>query len=111
MNDHPVYEIERRGGPLLISIPHLGTRIPETLREGYTPEALQVADTDWHLHQLYAFAERLDATVIRARISRYVIDLNRPATGESLYPGMITTSLCPSETFRGEPLYREGREP
>lgn len=41
-------------------------------------------------------------------MSRYVIDLNRPSNDESLYPGQTTTSLCPTETFRGEPLYRDG---
>jgi len=111
MSDHPIFSIERRDGPLLLSIPHLGTYIPEDLRDRYTPEALTVADTDWHLDRLYAFAERLDATVIQAKVSRYVIDLNRPATGESLYPGMITTLLCPSETFRGEPVYQASGEP
>ena len=111
MNHIPTFDVERRGGPLLISMPHLGTAIPDDLRNAYSPEALTVADTDWHLEKLYDFASALDATVIRANVSRYVIDLNRPATGESLYPGMISTSLCPTETFRGEPLYREGCVP
>lgn len=111
MSNSPVFEIERRGGPLLLSIPHLGTAIPDDLRALYTPEALSVADTDWHLDRLYDFAKSLDATVIRATVSRYVIDLNRPATGESLYPGMITTSLCPTESFTGDTLYRDGCSP
>lgn len=111
MSTSPIFEIERRRGPLLISVPHLGTAIPGELRDGYTPLALSLADTDWHVDRLYAFAKVLDATVIRAKVSRYVIDLNRPATGESLYPGMTTSSLCPTETFRGEPLYREGAAP
>ena len=111
MNDLSVFEIERRGGPLLISIPHLGTAIPDDLRSTYSSPALAVADTDWHLGKLYDFAAALDATVIRANLSRFVIDLNRPATGESLYAGMISTSLCPTESFRGEPLYRPGCTP
>jgi N-formylglutamate deformylase len=111
MSHLPPFELERRGGPLLISIPHLGRHIPEDLRHRYTPEALAVADTDWHLDRLYDFAEALDATVIRATVSRYVIDLNRPASDESLYPGIVTTSLIPLETFRGAPVYREGLEP
>ncbi|RUZ82173.1 N-formylglutamate deformylase, partial [Mesorhizobium sp. M7A.F.Ca.US.003.02.2.1] len=28
-----------------------------------------------------------------------------------LYPGQATTGLCPTETFDGDPLYREGEEP
>jgi N-formylglutamate deformylase len=106
-----LYTLERGDAPLLISIPHLGTRIPDALRGNYTDIALTVADTDWHLDHLYAFAKELGATILGARISRYVIDLNRPPNDESLYPGQTTTSLCPTETFRGEPLYREGCAP
>jgi N-formylglutamate deformylase len=40
-----------------------------------------------------------------------VIDLNRPPNDESLYPGRTTTGLCPTETFRGEPIYQAGRAP
>lgn len=106
-----LYTLERGTAPLLISIPHLGTRIPDALRDQYTDAALTVADTDWHLDRLYAFAKELGATILGARVSRYVIDLNRPPNDESLYPGQTTTSLCPTETFRGEPLYLEGRAP
>ena len=100
-----------RKGPLIVSIPHLGSLIPDELRDLYTPDALAVEDTDWHLDRLYAFAADLGATVIAATVSRYVVDLNRPASGESLYPGMITTSLCPTETFRGAPIYKTDSEP
>lgn len=106
-----LYTLERGDAPLLISIPHLGTSIPESLRGQYTDVALSLADTDWHLDRLYAFAKSLGATILGARVSRYVIDLNRPPNDESLYPGQTTTSLCPTETFRGEPLYRDGCAP
>jgi N-formylglutamate deformylase len=106
-----IFSLERGDAPLSISIPHLGTHIPDALRGDYTDIALSVADTDWHLDRLYAFAKAWGATVLGARMSRYVIDLNRPPNDESLYPGQTTTSLCPLETFRGEPLYREGRAP
>lgn len=109
--EHPVYRLQRGQAPLLVSIPHLGTGLPAALRAGYTAQAAQLADTDWHLERLYDFAAGLGATVLGARISRYVIDLNRPPGGESLYPGQTTTGLCPTETFRGEPLYLPGAEP
>ncbi|HEY2024467.1 N-formylglutamate deformylase [Paraburkholderia sp.] len=109
MND--LFSLERGDAPLMISIPHLGTHIPDSLRGRYTDIALTVADTDWHLDRLYAFARSLGATILGARVSRYVIDLNRPPNDESLYPGQTTTSLCPTETFRGAPLYRDGCEP
>lgn len=94
--------------PLLISIPHLGTEIHADVRSQLTDIADVVADTDWHLDRLYGFAARMGASVLGARFSRYVIDLNRPSTGESLYPGQTTTGLCPTETFRGEALYPNG---
>jgi N-formylglutamate deformylase len=106
-----LYTLERGDGPLLLSIPHLGTIIPDDLRDRYTDIALTVADTDWHLDRLYAFAQQLGATILGARMSRYVIDLNRPSSDESLYPGQTTTGLCPDLTFRGEPVYREGCVP
>ncbi|HDR9161601.1 TPA: N-formylglutamate deformylase [Burkholderia vietnamiensis] len=97
--------------PLLISIPHLGTDIPPHVRSRLGPVADEVADTDWHLDRVYAFAKAAGASMLGARISRYVIDLNRPPSGESLYPGQTTTGLCPTETFHGEPLYANGAGP
>lgn len=99
------FHFHQGGVPLLISIPHLGTEIPTAVRTQLTDIAGVVADTDWHLDRLYGFAAAMGASVLGARFSRYVIDLNRPSTGESLYPGQTTTGLCPTETFRGEPLY------
>jgi N-formylglutamate deformylase len=111
VTESPVFDLKVGTLPLLISIPHLGRIIPDELLAGYTDVARTVADTDWHLDQLYGFAAQTGATVLSARVSRYVIDLNRPPSGESLYPGQTTTGLCPTETFRGEPLYVEGKTP
>ena len=97
--------------PILISIPHLGTELPAELAAQMNPEAALLQDTDWHLDQLYAFAHHMGASVLQAKVSRYAIDLNRPPSGESLYPGQITTGLCPAHTFHGEPLYPQGAEP
>lgn len=106
-----LYTLARGDAPLLISIPHLGTQIPEAMRPLYSDAALTLVDTDWHLDILYAFVRELRATLLGAKVSRYVIDLNRPPNGESLYPGQTTTGLCPTETFRGEPLYRPDQAP
>jgi N-formylglutamate deformylase len=106
-----LYTLTRGDAPLLISIPHLGRQIPDSMRHLYTDIALTVADTDWHLDTLYAWARELGATMLSGRLSRYVIDLNRPPDDESLYPGQTTTGLCPTETFRGEAVYREGLAP
>ena len=109
--DTPVYRLSTGTLPLLISIPHLGTQLPAELAAHMNPVAAVRQDTDWHLDRLYGFAATMGASVLEARVSRYVIDLNRPPGGESLYPGQTTTGLCPTETFRGEPLYRNGAGP
>jgi len=109
---NPVFDLMRHGdAPLLISIPHCGTGLAPGLEARLTPEGLRLGDTDWHLPRLYDFAAALGATVLSARHSRYVVDLNRPASGESLYPGQATTGLCPTTLFDGRPLYRDGAAP
>lgn len=98
-------------GPLLVSMPHVGLHIPDDIAAGMTPLALTVSDTDWHIDRLYDFVDDLGASVIVATHSRYVVDLNRPPDGASLYPGQATTGLCPAVTFDGEPLYRDVAAP
>jgi len=101
-----LFSLRRGSAPLILSIPHAGTEIPADFSGLFVSDWLARKDTDWHLQQLYAFAEGLDATIISAKISRSVIDLNRDPSGTSLYPGQATTGLCPTETFDGEPLYK-----
>lgn len=96
-------------GPLLISAPHHGDELPSALREVMTSRAALSEDTDWFMRELYTpIASALGATLLCARYSRYVVDLNRPASDEGLYPGQRSTGLCPAETFSGEPLYPSG---
>jgi N-formylglutamate deformylase len=105
------FDLRRGTTPLLISLPHVGTRIPPGLQESYVERALQVEDTDWHLESLYDFADELGASVLMAHNSRFVIDLNRPPEDAPMYAGANNTELCPTRFFTGEPLYRPGREP
>lgn len=110
-NPTPVFSLQRGSLPLLISIPHLGTRIPDDIAATMTPVAQRVDDCDWHLDRLYAFAARLGASILAPVYARYVIDLNRPPDGANLYPGQDTTGLLPVDTFDKEPLYRDGHLP
>ncbi len=96
--------------PLIVSIPHAGTTIPDDVT-GLVSLDLARRDADHHVDRLYAFAAALGATIISSRISRTAIDLNRDPSGRSLYPGQVTTGLCPVETFAGEPLYEGGCTP
>jgi len=93
------------GSPLVISIPHAGTALPADLAARMTPAALAVPDTDWHVPLLYARARERGSAWIEARLSRYVIDLNRPPDDAALYPGQVSTGLCPTHSFAGEALY------
>ncbi|MEE8546314.1 MAG: N-formylglutamate deformylase [Alphaproteobacteria bacterium] len=97
--------------PLLVSMPHPGTYLPDGVAERLTDEARLVPDTDWHLERLYDFAAALGAGVLAATHSRYLVDLNRPPDNRPLYPGAANTGLCPTELFDGGPLYLPGQEP
>lgn len=97
--------------PLLISMPHVGTEIPSALHAAFRDEALRVPDTDWFVDRLYAAAGVRGASLLRARYSRYVIDLNRAPDSAPLYPGASNTELCPTTGFDDAPLYRDGAAP
>jgi N-formylglutamate deformylase len=97
--------------PLLVSMPHAGTDIPDDVAASLMPCAAARADTDWHLPELYGFLDEMGASRLSARWSRYLIDLNRPPENTNLYPGQDTTGLCPVDTFGRERLYRQGMEP
>ena len=107
----PTYSLRCGTSPLVLSLPHVGTEIPDVLKPRYVVRALAVEDTDWHLEILYDFATTLGASIIVPKFSRYVIDLNRPPDNAPMYPGASNTELCPSTFFNGEPLYRDGLEP
>ncbi len=104
-------EVRQGAAPLIVSLPHTGTDLPEDIETGLVSPWLARRDADWWVDRLYAFAEDLDATFVRTTLSRSVIDVNRDPSGASLYPGQATTELCPLTTFDGEPLHRPGCAP
>ncbi|MBK9243973.1 MAG: N-formylglutamate deformylase [Burkholderiales bacterium] len=106
-----IYALHRGQSPLLVSLPHVGTLIPEALKARLVERALATEDADWHLERLYAFARDLGASVIVPRHSRYVIDLNRPPENTPMYAGANNTELVPTRFFSGDPLYRDGQAP
>ena len=109
--DHPSFHLKPGTTPLLVSLPHCGELIPPELHARYHPRALDVEDTDWHLHKLYAFAAEMGASVLQPRASRFVIDLNRPSDNAPMYPGANNTELCPTRFFTGDALYVDGAAP
>ena len=111
MTERPDWVIvERRDKPLIVSIPHAGTDLLD-FGPAFIDPWLARKDADWLLNELYDFVGPLGATVLRTKLSRSIIDVNRDPSGLSLYPGQATTELVPTTTFDGEPLYRAGCAP
>jgi N-formylglutamate deformylase len=106
-----IYTLHPGARPLLVSLPHVGTHIPDPLKARLVGRALAAEDADWHLDRLYGLARDLGASVIVPRHSRYVIDLNRPPENTPMYAGANNTELCPTRFFSGDPLYRDGQAP
>ena len=106
-----VYTFHQGTTPVLVSVPHAGLDVPDDIKARLSDEGLRLADTDWHVDRLYAPLKTLGVSMLVATNSRYVIDLNRPSDGSSLYPGQMVTQLCPTETFEGKKIYKGDEEP
>src|SRR5258706_10705212 len=106
-----LFSFRAGASPLVVSMPHMGTFIPDWLAPRLSAAARPLPDTDWHLERLYDFLDDLGASVLVATHSRYVVDLNRPPDNANLYPGQDTTGIVPLDTFHREPLYLPGFSP
>ena len=102
-----VYTYHAGSTPLLVSVPHDGTALPDDVAVSMTDAGKSLPDTDWHVARLYEFAKELGAALLVANYSRYVVDLNRPADDAALYEGQLVTGLCPTRTFAGDDIYAE----
>lgn len=98
---------EKSTVPILVSVPHCGTEIPKDIRDQYDPKMIErIDDTDFFVDQLYSFVSQLGIKMIRAKYSRWVIDLNRTADSQPLYnDGRVITALCPTTDFNGKKIY------
>jgi N-formylglutamate amidohydrolase len=97
-------EIIQGDGPIVLGMPHVGTFVPKEIHAHLNPRGQMLTDTDWHIERLYD-GLLPGVSVVRATFHRYVIDANRPPSGESLYPGQNTTGLVPLTDFDGQPLW------
>ena len=113
--DQPFHIIEPKGPkvPIIISVPHSGTDFPDEVKNDYLESQLNVLDdTDWNVEDVYDFASELGITVIHAKYSRWVIDLNRDPESKPLYnDGRIITGLCSYTDFFGKPIYKAAQDP
>ena len=106
-----VYDVVHGESPLVVSVPHAGTLLPDTLGASLQDTAQPLPDTDWFVDQLYGFAKALGASLLVARYSRYAIDLNRPEDDAALYPGRAGSGLVPEADFAGRPLWTTALAP
>lgn len=105
-----IFELRQEASPLVISVPHDGALIPEDVLKTMNPEVMGSTDRDYLIAEVFEFSG-LAYSQIKANYSRHVIDLNRPASGESLYQGQTETELCPTSTFDFKNIYRPGHLP
>ncbi len=93
--------------PLILSVPHCGTEFPPEIINDYVSQLISAPDdTDWFVHDLYDFASELGITIIHAKYSRWVIDLNRDPKSVPLYDdGRIITGLTTTTDFLGKNIY------
>jgi N-formylglutamate deformylase len=94
--------------PIILSVPHAGTAFPSEIKKQYKKRMRKhLDDTDWFVDKLYEFAPSLGITVIKAKLSRWVIDLNRDPESVPLYnDNRLITSNTPTSDFFGNSIYK-----
>jgi len=95
--------------PVIISVPHAGTFIPNDIKSKMNPNVSnQLDDTDWFIDKLYGFATELGITIIVANYSRWVVDLNRNPENQPLYnDGRVITDVVTITDFNGNKIYND----
>ena len=88
---------EQSNSPLVISIPHSGTDIPQDIATLCNPIAKR-EHTDWALQELVA---PLSETTLVANVSRYIVDVNR----FKLRTGKATQPIIPRIDEQGNQLF------
>jgi N-formylglutamate deformylase len=106
-----IFEFHRGTLPLLISVPHAGTEVPDELFHRFTSVGQRLPDTDWHVDRLYGFAREFGASMLIANYSRYVVDLNRAPDSAPLYESVPTSPVCATVTFSGDSIYLADQAP
>lgn len=64
--------------PVLVEVPHAGLAIPEALKDDVlVSEDTRKRDADLYVDELCTYTPQAGAALLAARVSRYVVDLNR----------------------------------
>jgi N-formylglutamate deformylase len=102
--------------PVIVEVPHAGLEVDAEALATLVAPALAIGrDADLYVDELYADAPDLGATLLTARMSRYICDLNRSeqdvdrdtvlgATGRSSPHGLIWRSTTDNRAAIARPL-------
>lgn len=103
--------------PLIVSVPHAGTTIPDEAKLSFTKTEFHFlnSDCDWYVDKLFDFVPELGVTLLTTDIGRYVIDLNRDAgeidasfmEGAPLTKNPKNLGLVSHKTIKGEKLLKK----
>ena len=105
---HP-FSFHQGDSPILVSMPHSGLCLLPEMEKKLSKEAKILPDTDWYIPELYDFLPTINASIISANYSRYVVDLNRPIDDKPLYASK-TTGLFPDILFSDKPVFINGTQ-
>ncbi len=109
MNLYNVFNSDTHKFPVIVSIPHSGTFVPNDIRSIMLPKVV-FSNTDWFLKELYTFLPDMGITVLSSNISRYVIDLNRDKSEDMKGKDFWTALVHTHNTF-AKPLYPTNLHP
>lgn len=92
--------------PVVVSIPHCGIYVPESIREDFASGYIRTLPmTDWYLHTLCDFLPSMGITTIYGTYNRFVADLDAPA--DLRRPVAGDKSFVALKTPDGEDIYTE----
>jgi N-formylglutamate deformylase len=97
--------------PILVAVPHIGTKIPNELLVHPAWAQIEGRLSDPAGVALLGAAEKADISYVAAVYHPCTIDFNVATDNRPLSQRLNRTGLCRTHTSRGEALYPEGKEP
>lgn len=107
MNEIEIWNDSKNKIPLIVSVPHSGTYIPQTMQEKLLDNVI-LSNMDWYLPNLYSFLKDLEITTVVNNVSRYVIDPNREIIN-NINTSYVNNYIYTKTTFNN-PMYKTDLE-
>lgn len=106
-----VREASTKEIPVVVSLPHCGIYVPESIRARFASGYIRtLPTTDWYLHHLCDFLPAMGITTIYGTYNRLVADIDCPLdAGQPGHPGI--PSFVALQAPDGEPIYTEPPTP